>query len=304
MKRKKKTIGSGYERFVENVIIKEENKEKTMQGSIIVINDFAIPQLDRKRTLRIYLPPGYDTSGKQYPVLYMHDAQNIYGGKNGLGGNPWNVHLELEALMSQGYEGRIVVGIDNGGMERFSEYSPWPGKDLDALLDIGRMSSLDSDQRGGRGFQYIDFLCNTLKPYIDAHFHTRPDKNDTWICGSSMGGYISLAAGLSRPDIFGHVLCFSGAFWFNEEAMTSYIVHCGVDESMTIYMDIGTDETSNADRPDFPAIYVETNRRIHDTLRSVGFDENHLKFLVFEGHTHDEKYWQMRFASALTGSFQ
>ncbi|HAM63844.1 MAG TPA: carbohydrate esterase [Erysipelotrichaceae bacterium] len=304
MKRKKKTIGLGYERFLENVIIKGENKEKIMIGTILVIDDFTIPQLDRKRTLRIYLPPGYETSGKPYPVLYMHDAQNIYGGKNGLGGNPWNVHLELEALMRQGFEGMIVVGIDNGGMERFSEYSPWPGKDLESLLDVGRMSSLHFDQLGGRGFRYIDFLCDTLKPYIDERFNTRPDKNDTWIGGSSMGGYISLAAGLSRPDVFGHVLCFSGAFWFNEEAMKSYIVHRGADESMTIYMDIGTNETSNADRPDFPAIYVETNRRVYETLRNVGFDENHLKFLVFEGHTHDEKYWQMRFASALTESFQ
>ncbi len=275
-----------------------------MQGTILVIDDFVIPQLDRKRTLRIYLPPGYDTSKKEYPVLYMHDAQNIYGGKNGLGGNPWNVHLELEELMRNGFEGMIVVGIDNGGMERFSEYSPWPGKDLERLLDIERMSSLQTGQLGGRGFQYIDFLCDTLKPYIDEHFNTRPDKKDTWIGGSSMGGYISLAAGLSRPDIFGHVLCFSGAFWFNEEAMKTHIVHSGADESMTIYMDIGTNETSNANRPDFPEIYVETNRRVVETLRIVGFDENHLKFLVFEGHTHDEKYWQMRFASALTGSFQ
>lgn len=275
-----------------------------MQGSILIIDDFVIPQLNRKRTLRIYLPPGYDTSGKDYPVLYMHDAQNIYGGKNGLGGNPWNVHLELEDLMRRGFEGMIVVGIDNGGMERFSEYSPWPGKDLERLLDIERMSSLHFDKRGGRGFQYIDFLCDTLKPYIDAHFRTRPGKIDTWICGSSMGGYISLAAGLSRPDIFGHVLCFSGAFWFNEEAMKTHIVHCGADESMTIYMDIGTNETSNADRLDFPEIYVETNRRVYETLRTVGFDENHLKFLMFEGHTHDEKYWQVRFTSALTESFQ
>ena len=273
-----------------------------MLGTILVIDDFIIPQLNRKRTLRIYLPPGYGSDGKHYPVLYMHDAQNIYGGKNGLGGNPWNVHLELEALMNQGFQGMIVVGIDNGGMERFSEYSPWPGKDLGDLLDMGRMSSLQSDQLGGQGFRYIDFLCDTLKPYIDANFTTLPDGADTWICGSSMGGYISLAAGLARPGVFGHVLCFSGAFWFNEEAMEAFIVGSKADQDMTIYMDIGTNETSNPERKDFPEIYVETNRRVYETLRSAGFDENHLKFFVFEGHTHDEKYWQMRFASALTGS--
>ena len=160
---------------------------------------FYIPQLDRSRRIWIYLPEGYTKSKKRYPVLYMHDGQNLFD-EYTAGYGEWGVDECLDSLIKSGRPASIVVGIANGP-KRFNEYNPYD------FAQFGK----------GEGDKYIDFIAETLKPFIDKNYRTLPSKENTLIAGSSMGGLISYYAMLKRPDVFGRAGVFSPAFWTASE---------------------------------------------------------------------------------------
>lgn len=157
---------------------------------------FYMPQLQRYRRIWIYLPEGYASSSARYPVLYMHDGQNIFDNLSAYA-DEWGVDEYLDSAGRA--EGRkiIVVGVDNGLSKRMNEYNPWE------FQNFGK----------GEGDLYVDFLVQTLKPYIDKHYRTLPAKKNTFIAGSSMGGLISLFAVLKYPGVYGGAGIFSPAFW-------------------------------------------------------------------------------------------
>ncbi|MEO7119716.1 MAG: alpha/beta hydrolase-fold protein [Ginsengibacter sp.] len=157
---------------------------------------FFIPQLNRSRRIWIYLPPDYKYTKKRYPVLYMHDGQNLFDDATSYAGE-WGVDKYLDSIFSAGKKDVIVIGIDNGLSKRMSEYNPY------SFLQFGK----------GEGDQYVDFLVKTLKPFVDKNYKTLPGKNNTYIAGSSMGGLISLYAVLKYPAVFGGAGIFSPAFW-------------------------------------------------------------------------------------------
>lgn len=157
---------------------------------------FYIPQLDRSRRIWLYLPTGYFTSEKKYPVLYMHDGQNLFDEATSYAGE-WGVDDFLDSIFSSGKKEVLVVGIDNGLQKRMTEYNPY------TYQKFGK----------GEGNEYVDFLVKDLKQYIDKHYRTLPDKKNTYIAGSSMGGLISLYAVLKYPGKFGGAGIFSPAFW-------------------------------------------------------------------------------------------
>jgi predicted alpha/beta superfamily hydrolase len=156
---------------------------------------FYIPQLDRKRRIWIYLPKGYATAKNTYPVLYMHDGQNLFNEQTAPFGE-WGVDEAMDSLQKQTGKEMIVVGIDHGGDKRMSEYNPYPFQ-----------------QNKAEGDKYVDFLVQTLKPYIDQKFRTKKDAANTFIAGSSMGGLISLYAVVKHPEVFSAAGVFSPAFW-------------------------------------------------------------------------------------------
>ncbi|MEO8110266.1 MAG: alpha/beta hydrolase-fold protein [Ginsengibacter sp.] len=169
----------------------------TLSENVKIIDTaFYMPQLDRSRRVWLYLPTGYFTSEKKYPVLYMHDGQNLFDEATSYAGE-WGVDEFLDSIFSSGKKEVIVVGIDNGLQKRMTEYNPY------SYQKFGK----------GEGDEYVDFLVKDLKPYIDKHYHTLPDKKNTYIAGSSMGGLISLYAVLKYPDKFGGAGIFSPAFW-------------------------------------------------------------------------------------------
>ncbi len=159
---------------------------------------FIIPQLNRERRIWMYLPPDYEVSNEAYPVVYMHDAQNLFDETTSYSGE-WSVDETLDRLFKDKNLKLIVVGIDNGGEKRLDEYSPWKNEKYG----------------GGEGDAYLDFVVNTLKPYIDNNFNTLKDKTNTAIIGSSMGGLISHYAALKYPEVFGKIGVYSPAFWFS-----------------------------------------------------------------------------------------
>ncbi|MBI1781171.1 MAG: alpha/beta hydrolase [Sphingobacteriales bacterium] len=181
-----------------------EIKHTACSNVKIIDTAFAIPQLNRTRRIWIYLPEGYETSKTKYPVLYMQDAQNVFDAATSFAGE-WGVDETLDSLIKKGTRACIVVGIDNGGDKRLSEYSPydfeWKGNGSSSL------------SVKGEGDAYVDFMANTLKPFIDKNYRTRKEKESTMIAGSSMGGLISYYALVRYPNVFGEAGIFSPAFW-------------------------------------------------------------------------------------------
>lgn len=165
----------------------------TASKNVSVLNEaFFIPQLNRSRRIWLYLPEGYATSKKRYPVLYMHDGQNLFDDATSFSGE-WGIDETLDAAGNA----CIVVGIENGSLLRINEYNP-----------------NDTEAHGkGEGFLYLDFIVKTLKPYVDKKLRTLSAKKYTIIAGSSMGGLISFYAGLLYPRVFGKMGIFSPAFW-------------------------------------------------------------------------------------------
>ncbi|MFZ1313672.1 MAG: alpha/beta hydrolase-fold protein [Chitinophagaceae bacterium] len=168
--------------------------KSSASGNVIIIDTaFAIPQLQRSRKIWVYLPAGYSTSKKKYPVLYMHDGQNVFDNATSYAGE-WGVDEFLDSVK---LKESIVVAIDNGLNKRMNEYNPY-----------------DSERFGkGEGGFYVDFLVKTLKPYIEKKYRTKKCRKSRFIAGSSMGGLISLYAVLKYPRVFGGAGIFSPAFW-------------------------------------------------------------------------------------------
>lgn len=172
-------------------------KISTASAQVRVLDsNYYIPQLNRYRRVWLYLPRDY-TTHKRYPVLYMHDGQNVFDDSTSFSGE-WGVD---EFFDSTSLAKCIVVAIDHGGQYRLNEYSPY---------DMNRYGK-------GQGARYVDFIVKNLKPYIDKKYRTYKDRQHTFIAGSSMGGLISMYAVLKYPNVFGGAGVFSPAFWVAPE---------------------------------------------------------------------------------------
>jgi predicted alpha/beta superfamily hydrolase len=202
-----------------------KEKKSTASKNVHVLDTaFFMPQLGRTRRVWIYLPPSYASSQKKYPVLYMHDGQNIFDDLTSFAGE-WGVDETLDSISSHERE-IIVVGIDHGGPKRTNEYCPY-----------------DMEKFGkGEGDQYVDFLVKTLKPFVDKNYRTVKDKTGTFIAGSSMGGIISMYAILKYPKVFGGAGVFSPAFWIGPKIYDD-IKAKGVAVNGAIYFYCGQQES-------------------------------------------------------------
>ncbi len=269
-------------------------------GTVRVIENFPMRRLKRLRSLRIYLPPDYERNKNRYPVIYMHDGQNLFDEDTSTFGDIWNVQNVLDGLYNEGKNnGIIVVGIDSDSNLRFLEYSPWKNKSMEESMPNVELTHLP----GGGGFRYIDYIVNELKPYIDKNFRTLIDRDNTAICGSSMGGFISLAAGIKYQEVFSKVAALSSASFFAEKELRNLIVDTGRKLPMKIYMDVGTRETSNPEVTEFPEIYIRSNKAIYKTFKDIGFNDDEVKFKVVEGAIHNEREWAKRFPDIIEWLF-
>src|SRR5215217_1626799 len=152
----------------------DDGGEHTVVGTMKMLRDVQSPELENVRDLIAYLPPSYGDGERRYPVLYMHDGQNLFDQATSFG-DEWRVDETMEELAGEGLEA-IVIGVPNMGEERCEEYSPF----------------VDAQAGGGCGDDYLEFLVRTVKPLVDRSFRTLPDRENTGIAGSSMGGLISL----------------------------------------------------------------------------------------------------------------
>lgn len=240
----------------------------------ILSNSFYMPQLNRNRRIWIYLPPDYSiNTSKRYPVLYMHDGQNLFDAATSFAGE-WQVDESLNALQQQGDYGCIVVGIDNGGQFRLDEYSPWVNVQYNA---------------GGQGDEYVDFIINTLKPHIDSTFRTLPGRKTTGIMGSSMGGLISMYAFSERQDVFSRAGIFSPAFWFAGSKPAEHVAAHPRQGEARVYFLAGGKE---------PASVAQNMQVVADSLTKAGFSASEQFFSVPADGEHQEWFWRREFPGA------
>lgn len=259
----------------------------TITGNVQIIKDFFIPQLLKKRTIRIYLPKNYSKNKKRYPVLYMHDGQNLFDRITSHSGE-WGIDESLENIFSKKKLTAIVVGIDNGMGDRHNEYCPWIGyKNL-----------------GGKGERYCRFIVETLKPFIDKKYRTLPGRKHTAISGSSMGGLISLYAILKYPHIFSKAGMFSSAFWFAKKDVIKQIKEFPLSSykkyPMKLYFDVGTREGSKSRAK----AYIQDSVDAVELLRKRGKKQITIQFIIDKGAIHHETAWARRFPAAFVWLFQ
>jgi predicted alpha/beta superfamily hydrolase len=241
-------------------------KQSTASPNVHVIDtSFYMPQLGRHRRVWIYLPEGYTSSGRKYPVMYMHDGQNLFDEATSAFGE-WGVDEALDTLGREGAE-MIVVGIDNGAATRINEYSPY---------DMPKYGK-------GEGEQYVEFLVKTLKPYIDKHYRTKKDEDNTFIAGSSMGGLISFYAILKYPKVFGVAGVFSPAFW-----ITPQLKNIDPKQAKKVKGKIyfyGGQQESESMVPDMLAVFDQMRRHSKAKMETV---------IRAEGK-HNEPTWRAEF---------
>lgn len=245
---------------------------------VLLDNAFYIPQLNRNRRIWIYLPPDYHSSAKKYPVLYMQDGQNLFNANTSFSGE-WKVDESLNALHAQGDWGCIVVGIENGGADRFNEYSPW----------------VNPQYGGGQGDEYVAFIANTLKPFVDGNYRTLPGRLTTGIAGSSMGGLISMYAFSERQDIFSKAGIFSPAFWFADNAPASHVAAHAKQGNARVYFLAGADEEADGNQSNY---VVEDMKTVADAMSAAGFGAGEKSFQIIPDGQHTEWFWASEFQDA------
>lgn len=239
-----------------------------------------ITPLGRERRLRIYLPDGYAASSRAYPVLYMHDGQNLYRDEEASYGMSWGIaeYLDSRAL------DLIVVGIDSSteGLQRLDEYAPWPNPDLTRRL----FGESVTNGFGGEGRAYVDWIVQELKPLIATRYRTLPDQ--TGMAGSSMGGLISTYAALAYPRVFRRVAAVSSAYWFNQGEIEGLIETSDLSAIERFYMDVGTNEWTLAIDPE---TYIQSSKSVYPLLRQK---IERIRFDLIEGAEHNERAWRQR----------
>lgn len=234
---------------------------------------FFIPQLNRTRRVWIYLPPSYNSSTKKYPVLYMHDGQNVFDDATSFSGE-WGVDEAIDTLGLKTKE-CIVVGIDNGGDKRLNEYCPYD-------FSLNGIAA-NNKSNIGEGGKYVDFLVKTLKPFIDKKYRTLKDSKNTFTAGSSMGGLISMYAVLKYPNVFGGAGVFSPAFWVGPKIFDD-IKAKGKKVKAKIYFYAGDEEGESM---------VPMTLRAFNEMHKVS--KSKMCEVIRAGGKHNEPRWRMEF---------
>lgn len=245
-------------------------------GVHVLAHRLVIPGLGRERTLRLYLPPSYETSpGKRYPVIYMHDAQNLFDEATSSFGQEWGVDETLDAFArTRGFEA-IVVGIDHGGDERLHELSPWTNPKYGPA----------------QGQLYMAFVVDVVKPYIDERYRTLPDRAHTAIAGSSMGGLASHYALLRYPQVFGKAAIFSPSYWYSNEVYLQTRAHPWPADARVYFYQGGREGEESL--PDV--------QRMLPLLASQ--DARAMTLHVEPEHEHNERAWRAEFPRAVAWLF-
>lgn len=241
------------------------------------------------RNVDVWLPPGYDADGAtRYPVVYMHDGQNLFYPKHSYTGDEWGVDEVMTGLIAGGdIRPAIVVGVWNTPA-RVGEYMP-----RKAVLTDTIATGVEGFAPVPRGDvvsdRYLRFLVEELKPFVDAHYRTLPGRDDTFVMGSSMGGMISAYAIAEYPEVFGGAAALSTHWPACDGCVVDWLAaHLPDPRTHRIYFDHGTRTLD--------AAYAPYQQRMDAAMREHGYvaGANWIS-RVFDGDAHEEKSWRARF---------
>lgn len=235
------------------------------------VTNFSIeaPQLNTTKKIWLYLPKGYNTSTRKYPVIYMHDAQNLFDASTSYAGE-WNIDETLDSIKAK----VIVIGVEHGGDKRIDELTPFKNQKYG----------------GGKADDYLDFIVNILKPKVDATYRTKTNAKNTVIFGSSLGGLVSFYAALKYPQVFGKVGCFSPSFWFGRKELNDLMAETK-DFDAKVFFLCGDDE-GDAD-------VIHDMKNVADWVNTKRCECKKLnKEVIVKGGQHNEKLWRESFKKA------
>jgi predicted alpha/beta superfamily hydrolase len=239
---------------------------------LIKHEQFFSRHLRNQRDLIVYLPPGYDEQQRRaFPVLYLHDGQNLFDGSTAFGGTDWHVGQTADHFIHQGQvEPLIIVGIYNTGKERLREYTPTRAPRLG----------------GGSANRYAKFLLEEVRPFLRNTYRILEGPENTGIGGSSLGGLVSLYLGIRKPKIFGRIAALSPSVWWNERVILRFAAAAPVRPLPRVWLDIGTREG--------PRI-VDDVERFRDILLGKGWQLGRdLQYQRIEDGEHNENAWAQR----------
>jgi predicted alpha/beta superfamily hydrolase len=265
---------------LKNKIFNRVKEKDFIRGSIHRIENFSSNFLNNKRHIDIYLPPSYNfNKSKYYPVIYMHDGNNLFYPSISFAGVPWRVDKTLDMLINNRLiEEVIIVGIFNT-IQRDYEYT-W------TKINFGNKI------QGGGGSLYAKFIIEELKQFIDSNFRTLKDRNNTSIIGSSLGGLISFYIGLYYPNIFSKIGIMSPSFWWNYGIAFKDVSN--ISNNLKIWLDIGTKE--GYARSISRNMNIMTTRFMRELLINKGYIEGYnLAYFEDKGAKHNEYFWGKRF---------
>ena len=254
-----------------------EEKVSTATANVTVLEQtLMIPILNRERKIRIYLPENYQTSKHSFPVLYMHDAQNLFDDATSYAGE-WGVDETLNRLAKEKGFSLIVVGVDNGLDLRMNELSPWSNEDYGVA----------------EGEQYMDYIVNVVKPYIDDNYRTLDDNINTAIMGSSMGGLISHYAIFKYPHVFTKAGIFSPSYWYSKKVF-EFSDPKKLHANSRLYFIAGANEGDDM---------VDGMNKMTAQLIKNGLSEKNLYSKTIKGGEHNEHLWRTEFPDAILWLF-
>ena len=256
------------------------------KGKTMMHKDFESKYV-ANRHIEVWLPPNFESNGsKKYPVIYMHDGQNIFYNRNASQQMDWGIDEILTGLIHADKIPEVIVVAAWNTPLRIAEYMPQKAFDMLTKEDLARIPNI-------RGFQpmsdqYLKFMVEELKPYIDKTYPTLQDRENTAIMGASMGGLISLYAIIEYPDIFGYAGCMSTHFPIGNGIVLDYMKeYLPAPDFHKIYFDYGT-KTLDAQ-------YEPYQKKADKIMKENGWEEN-VNWITkkFEGHEHSEKAWRSR----------
>ena len=236
---------------------------RSITGVVKYYHNFEDHDLRYTRDVKVWLPPSYFKSpNKRYPVLYAHDGQNVFS-LNSVYSGEWRMDETADSLMRAGkIEEFIIVAIDNT-KDRWVEYSGTP-----------------------EGMNYINFIVDNLKPFIDTHFRTKADRANTAAIGSSMGGLISFYMVWLHPEVFSKAACLSSGFAYDDGHILDKVASSSKKIPGTkLYLDCG-------DR-DIDKVFLPDNNQM-DSILTRRHPEVKLLYKVFKGDAHNEYFWAKR----------
>lgn len=252
-----------------------------------------LPYYHEKRRVRVLLPKDYHKeTWATYPVLYLHDGQNVFYSREAFAGYSWKLIPTIKQSID--LPKMIIVGIDNHGEKRLDEYGPW-------------QSDLPTEgQAGGDGMAYADWVVNTVKPFIDHKYRTKPERQSTLLAGSSMGGLITAYMGAAYPDVFGTLGVFSLCSWFSQRDFLRFIASHPLNKQTRLYIQTGTKEGDEADAAfisDMNQAYIDCALNYYQRTLEAGLPLAQIWLRILANETHSEYYWAKHFKEFLSFAF-